>query len=55
MVNQAEMALIKRIRSLPSGTHLAIIQKDGRGVSTLSVQSSGKTEILRHDAVSSPD
>jgi len=47
LLTEGEMKLIRRIRSLHSGAHLAIIQIDGNGVSSLSLLGTGSVEKLR--------
>ena len=46
LLTEGEMKLIRRIRSLHSGVHLAIIQTDGNGVAALSLLGTGSIEKL---------
>ena len=46
-VSEAEIRLIRRLRTLRSGIHLCIIHADGNGVFGLTLMDSGKLERLR--------
>lgn len=50
VLSEAEMKLIRRIRSLQSGEHLAIIHIDGKGVNGLTLVGFGSPEKLRRIA-----
>lgn len=46
LLTEAELKLLRRVRGLHAGNHLAIIQKIGAGVVSLSILTSGKVERL---------
>lgn len=46
-IKPAEMRLLRRLRTLPSGANLCIIEIDAGGVYTISVIGSGKLEKIR--------
>lgn len=50
LLTEGEMKLIRRIRSLHSGNHLAIIHIDGDGVAALTLLGTGSIEKLRKKA-----
>ncbi len=50
MISQVEMNLIARLRQLPMGVHLAILQTDRRGLLGLTLLDGGKFERLRPPA-----
>lgn len=50
MISQVEMNLILRLRQLPMGVHLAILQLDRRGLLGVTVLDGGKFERLRPSA-----
>lgn len=48
LISDEEMKLIRRLRELRAGTHLVIIQVDGKGPFGLTLLNGGKLERLRN-------